>query len=69
MDLFNDVIWPLFITALVITAIVCFTKLGWNAAEERRRRSEMSVWTPQERADFIARAAEAQERRNARGGY
>lgn len=64
MDLFDDVIWPLFITALAITAIVCFTKLYWHSLEAKRR----------ERAARLAAydaAVQQQwaEMRAGRGGY
>jgi len=69
MDLFNDVIWPLFITALVITAIVCFTKLIWDSIENSRRSraQQLAAWKAQERA--MNQQREAHEMRYGRGGY
>lgn len=66
MDLFNDVIWPLFITALAITAIVCFTKLYWHSLEMKRREraARLAAYDAQVRA-MHQQAAEAR----GRGGY
>lgn len=65
----GDVLWALFATALVVTAIVCFTKLIYITMQshERAKAAQVAAWQAQARAAEQQR--QAREIRYGRGGY